>query len=173
MQWNYYFLLLSVFGWGQLYLSCYVRNDTLLWLIHAEWFRVIRVVSFIAFHSWVADANTHLWVHYGNMYSKEEALVYGVAQHGVTSVTYMMILTVKSCSTPPSMRPISRLTDCQVGWRWTVETAVKITPLPLTLCSLQETNFVAVWLRLWDLSVFVCGYFLCFAWVQQFVHFSV
>lgn len=60
-----------------------------------------------------------------------------VAQHEVTSVTYMIILTVRSCSKRPSMRPISRLTDCQVGWHWTVETAVRITPLPPTQCSLQ------------------------------------
>lgn len=42
------------------------------------------------------------------------------------------------------MRPISRLSDCQVAWLWTEETAVKITPLPLTLCSLQGANSVAV-----------------------------
>ncbi len=74
----------------------------------------------------------------------------------------MIIPTMKSCSKPPSMRPISRLTDCQVGWLWTVETAVKITPLPLILCSLQETNFVAVQLRLWVLRVCVVAVFaLC------------
>lgn len=60
----------------------------------------------------------------------------------------MIIRTMKSCSKPPSMRPISRLTDCQVSWLWTEETAVKITPLPLTLCSLQGVSFVAVWPRL-------------------------
>lgn len=70
-----------------------------------------------------------------------KAFMYEVAQYKTTSVTCMITPGVKSCSQPLSMRPISRLTDCQVGWLWTVETAVKIAPLPPTLCSLQETNF--------------------------------
>lgn len=60
----------------------------------------------------------------------------------------MIILTMASCSKPLSLRPISRLTDCQVGWLWTEGTAVKIPPLLQTLRSLLEASFEAVRFRL-------------------------
>lgn len=87
----------------------------------------------------------------------------------VTSVTYMIILMVTSCSKPPSMRPISRLTDCQLAgselWRplWKSH-------LCHWHCTLyRKPTFVALWLRL---RVFVCGCPLCFVWVQWFIRFS-
>lgn len=128
-------------------------------------FRVIRVVSFVAIHRWLLPMLT-LTSHYGLQHTEQrEGLpVWGIAQWTATSVTCVMILAMNSCSKRPSMSPISRLTDCQVGWLWTEETAVKITPLPRTLCSPQGASVVAarlcVFLVLWLCEVAV------FAWCE-------
>lgn len=83
-----------------------------------------------------------------------------VAQYIETSVTYMETFAVDRCSKPPSLRPISRLSDCQVSWLWTEETAVKITPLPLTPRSLWGASMIA-WLRSGIFTAFLCR--LCFS----------
>ena len=152
--------------WMRLIIPVRLCKESSSPLIHVECFRVIRVASLL-----LMLTITNIYEYITATYTEVKAVVaHEVAQDKVTSVTYMIILGVSSCSKPPSMRPISRLTDCQVGWLWTVETAVKIAPLPLTLCSLQETNFCGCVTEIVNFFVSACR--LRFVWVKQFVHFS-
>lgn len=67
----------------------------------------------------------------------------GAAEWRETSVMCMIILMMNCSGRLPSMRPISGLTDCQPGWLWTEETAVKNAPLPLTRGPLQGGGVAA------------------------------